>query len=61
MILEDFVCEKFMNEKFHTLRVSKDTILLHSKYTLLKGFKRIYRIEICRDIISLNVKNMQII
>ena len=31
-------------------------ILLHLEYTLLKTFKRIYRIEICRDIISLNIK-----
>ena len=36
MIVENFVCEKFINEKFHTLRVSRNTILLHSKYTLLK-------------------------
>ena len=55
MILENFECEKFINEKFHTLRVSKDMILLHLEYTLLKNFKRIYRIEICRDIISLNI------
>ena len=32
IILEYFVCEKFINEKFPTLRVSKDVILLHSKY-----------------------------
>ena len=50
-ILEYFVCEKFINEKFHTLRVSKDMILLHSRYATVKSFK-----EICRDIISLNIK-----
>ena len=54
-ILENFVCEKFINEKFLTLRVSKDMILLHSKY-IIKGFKKICRIEICRDIISLNIQ-----
>ena len=55
-ILEYFVCEKFINEKFRTLRVSKDMILLHSKYESIKGFKKICRIDICRDIISLNIK-----
>ena len=55
-ILEYFVCEKFINEKFRTLRVSKDMILLHSKYQSIKGFKKICRIDICRDIISLNIK-----
>ena len=55
-ILEYFVCEKFINEKFHTLRVSKDMILLHSRYATVKGFKEICKIDICRDIISLNIK-----
>ena len=31
-------------------------ILLHSKYEPIKGFKKICRIDICRDIISLNIK-----
>ena len=55
-ILEYFVCEKFIDKKFHTLRASKNTILLHSKYEPIKGFKKICRIDICRDIISLNIK-----
>ena len=37
--------------------MSKDTILLHSKYETKKGFKKICRIDICRDIISLNIEN----
>ena len=56
-ILEYFVCEKFINEKFRTLRVCKDTILLRSKYTVIKGFEKICMTEICRDIISLNIGN----
>ena len=56
-ILEYFVCEKFINKKFDTVRVSKDMILLHSKYISIKGFKKICRIDICRDIISLNIRN----
>ena len=55
-ILEYFLCEKFIKEKFRTLRVSKDMILRHSKYEPKKVFKEISRIDICRDIISLNVK-----
>ena len=55
-ILECFICEKFINEKFRALRVRKDAILLHSKYTAIKGFKKIYMIEICRGIISLNIR-----
>ena len=56
-VLEYCVCEKCINEKFRALRVSKDMILLYSKYTSIKGFKKIYRIDICRDIISLNIRN----
>ena len=37
--------------------MSKDTNLLHSKYEPKKGFKKICRIDICRDIISLNIGN----
>ena len=55
IILEYFVCEKFINEKFPTLRVSKDVILLHSKYEPKQGLKKICRIDLCRDIISLNI------
>ena len=39
-ILEYFVCQQFINEKFQALRVSRDMILLHSKYESIKGFKR---------------------
>ena len=56
-ILEYFLCEKFINKKFQTLSVSKDMILLHSEYESIKGFKKIYRIDICRYIISLNIRN----
>ena len=55
-ILEYFVCEKFIDKRFHTLRASKNTILLHSKYEPIKGFKKICRIDIYRDIILLNIK-----
>ena len=55
-ILEYFVCEKFINEKFRTVRVSKEMALLHSKYGSIKGFKKMCRIDICRDTISLNIK-----
>ena len=40
IILEYFACEKFVNEKFHTLRVSKDTILVHSKYEPKKVLRK---------------------
>ena len=56
-ILQYFVCEQFINEKFRTLRVSEDVILLHLKCEPKKGFKKICRIDICRDIISLNIGN----
>ena len=46
MILEYFVCKKFINEKFRTLRASKNMTLLHSKYEPIKGFKKICRIDI---------------
>ena len=59
-ILKDFVCEKLINEKCRTLRVSKDMILLHSKYTSIKGFNKICKIDICRDIISLNIKKIYV-
>ena len=55
-ILEESVCEKFINEKFRTLRVSKDMILLHSEYTSIKGHKKKCKIDIGRDMISLHIK-----
>ena len=55
-ILQYFVCEQFINEKFRTLRVSEDVILLHLKCEPKKGFKKICSIDICRDIISLNIE-----
>ena len=51
-----FVCEKFMNEKFCTAKLSRDMISLSSIYTPMKGFKRIYRIAINRGMISLNTE-----
>ena len=56
MILECFLCEKFMNEKFCTAGLSRDMISLHSIYKPMKGFKRIHRIAIYRDMISLNTE-----
>ena len=55
-ILEESVCEKFTNEKFRTLRVSKDMILLYSEYTSIKVCKKKCKIDIGRDIISLHAK-----
>ena len=55
-ILEESVCEKFTNEKFRTLRLSKDMILLYSEYTSIKGCKKKCKIDIGRAIISLHAK-----
>ena len=55
-ILECFVCEKFRNEKFRTARLGRDMISLHSIYKPMRGFKRIHRIGIHRDMISLNTE-----
>ena len=55
-ILEELVFEKFINEKFNTLRASKDMILLHSEYTSIKGCKKKCKVDIGRDIISLHTK-----
>ena len=55
-IPEESVCEKFTNEKFRTLRVSKDMILLYSEYTSIKVCKKKCKIDIGRDIISLHAK-----
>ena len=57
-ILEEFVYEKFINEKFHTLRASKDMILLHTEYISIKGRKKKSGIDIGRDVISLHVKKL---
>ena len=42
-ILEYFVCEKFINEKFRTLGMTKDMILLHSKYEPKKFLRKYVR------------------
>ena len=55
-ILECFVCEKFMNEKFRTTRLSRDKISLYSIYTATGGFKKVHRIGIYSDMISLNTE-----
>ena len=55
-ILECFVCEKFRNEKFCTARLGRDMISLHSIYKPMRGFERIHRIGIYRDMISLNTE-----
>ena len=56
--LERFLCEKFIDEKFHTLSVSKDMILLHSEYTSIKGCKKKCKIDIGRNIISLHTEKV---
>ena len=55
-ILECFVCEKFRNEKFRTARLGRDMISLQSIYKPMRGFKRIHRIGIYRDMISSNTE-----
>ena len=57
-ILGEFVYGKFINEKFRTLRVSKDMILLHSEYTSIKGHKKKCKIDIGRGLILLHIKNV---
>ena len=52
-ILDCFVCEKFMNEKFITRNLNKDGILLCSINNSMKGVKIINKIVIYRDLISL--------
>ena len=52
-ILDCFVCEKFMNEKFITRNLNKDGILLCSINNSMKGVKIINKIAIYRDLISL--------
>ena len=54
-ILECFVCEKFTNEKFYE-KLDRDKIALYSIYKSMKGLKRIHRIAISRDMISLNTE-----
>ena len=62
-ILDCFVCEKFMNEKFITRNLNKDSILLCSINNSMKGVKIINKIDIYRDLISLitekNTKTMK--
>ena len=45
-----------MNEKFCTAGLSRDMISLYSIYTPMRGFKRIHRIAIYIDMISLNIE-----
>ena len=59
-ILEKFVCEKFIDGKFHALSVSKDRILLHSEYTSIKGCKKKCKIDIGRNIISLHTEKIYV-
>ena len=59
-ILEEFVCEKFIDEKFHTLSVGTDMILLHSEYTSIKGCKKKCKIDIGRNIISLHTEKVYV-
>ena len=55
-ILDCFVCEKFMNEKFITRNLNKDGILLCSINNSMKGVKIINKIAIYRDLISLIIE-----
>ena len=52
-ILDCFVCEKFMNEKFITRNLNKDGILLCSIINSMKGVKLINKVAIYCDLISL--------
>ena len=52
-ILDYFVCEKFVNEKFITRNLNKDGILMCSISNSMKGVKIINKIAIYRDLISL--------
>ena len=62
-ILDCFVCEKFINERFITRNLDKDGISLCSINNSMKGVKIINKISICRDLISLviekNIKAMK--
>ena len=52
-ILDCFVCEIFMNEKFITRNLNKDGILLCSIINSMKGVKLINKVAIYCDLISL--------
>ena len=53
-ILKNFLCEGFTNEKFRTKRLKNNMILLLSENLSIRGIKKIRKIDICRDIISLS-------
>ena len=55
-ILDFFVCEKFMYEKFITRNLNKDGILLCSIYNSMKGVTIINKIATYRDLISLIIE-----
>ena len=55
-ILDCFVCEKFMNEKFITRNLNKDGILLCSINNSMKGVKIINKIVIYKDLINYRKK-----
>ena len=55
-ILDCFVCEKFMNEKFIVRNIDKDGISLCSINNSMKGVKIIIKIAICRDFISVVIE-----
>ena len=56
-ILEYFVCEKFINQKFFTLRLD-NMIFLGFEYKPKIVFKKIYKVCMSRDIVSLGIINV---
>ena len=51
-IFKRFICEKFMNEKYH-VKVDKDSIVFYLIRKPIKGFKMKHMTEISKDIITL--------
>ena len=54
-ILNRFICEKFMNEKYYE-NVDKNKIVFYSIHKPIKGVKIMYMIEISTDLIILSIE-----
>ena len=52
-IINRFICEKFMNEKYE--KIDKDTIVFYSICKPMERFKITYMIEISKDMITLAI------
>ena len=57
-ILNFFVCERFMNEKFHLRGWNKDGVILCSINKVKNIFKIVHDISIYIDMLSLNVEKV---